>query len=305
MTTPDDPRHPEPFSILETLDSHDVQFLDDRIYEYNVHRTGIADGRLLAIVLRDSDQNIIAGLYGWTWGRCCEVKYLWVHEQWRGQQLGTHLMTAAEAEARRRGAAQMVLSTHDFQAPDFYRGLGFEPVGQIDDYPEGHQSIFLRKRLLRRVDRKDGPMATNTIRLHRVLHAPPERVYRAFLDADAMAKWLPPNGFTGKVHHLDPKVGGSHRMSFTNFTTGHSHSFGGTYLELVPHERIRYTDIFDDPKLPGEMQVTVSLRKVSVGTELAIVQEGVPDVIPPDACYLGWQESLTLLGKLVEAEIPD
>jgi uncharacterized protein YndB with AHSA1/START domain len=148
-------------------------------------------------------------------------------------------------------------------------------------------------------------MATNTIRLHRVLRATPERVYRAFLDADAMAKWLPPNGFTGKVHQLDARVGGTHKMSFTNFTTGRSHSFGGTYLELVPHERIRYTDEFDDPSLPGELQVTITMKKVSVGTELNVVQEGVPDVIPPEACYLGWQQSLALLAKLVEAEIPD
>ena len=148
-------------------------------------------------------------------------------------------------------------------------------------------------------------MPTNTIRLHRVLHAAPEKVYRAFLDADAMANWLPPNGFTGKVHHLEAKVGGTHKMSFTNFSTGQSHSFGGTYQELVPHERIRYTDKFDDPNLPGEMQVTISFKKVSVGTELNIVQEGVPEVIPPEACYLGWQESLALLAKLVEAEIPD
>lgn len=147
-------------------------------------------------------------------------------------------------------------------------------------------------------------MPTSTIRLHRVLRAPPERIYRAFLDADAMAKWLPPNGFTGKVHQLDAKVGGSHRMSFTNFTTGASHSFGGEYLELVPGERLRYNDRFDDPNLPGEMVVTVSLKKVAVGTELSIVQEGVPEVIPPEACYLGWQESLMLLAKLVEAEIP-
>ena len=146
-------------------------------------------------------------------------------------------------------------------------------------------------------------MPTSTITLHRVLQAPPERVYRAFLDADAMAKWLPPNGFTGKVHHLDAKVGGSHRMSFTNFTTGHSHSFGGEYLELVPNERIRYTDRFDDPNLPGEMQCTVTLRKVSMGTEVNIVQEGVPEMIPADACYVGWQESLALLAKLVEPEI--
>lgn len=144
-----------------------------------------------------------------------------------------------------------------------------------------------------------------TIRLHRVLRATPERVYRAFLDADAMAKWLPPNGFTGKVHHLDARVGGTYRMSFTNFSTGHSHAFGGEYLELVPHETLRYSDKFDDPKLPGEMQTTVSLKPVSCGTELNIVQEGIPDVIPAEACYLGWQESLTLLAKLVEAEIPD
>ena len=148
-------------------------------------------------------------------------------------------------------------------------------------------------------------MSTNIIRLHRVLRATPERVYRAFLDADAMAKWLPPNGFTGKVHQLDTKVGGSHKMSFTNFTTGRSHSFGGKYLELKPHELLRYTDKFDDPNLPGEIQTTITLNKVSVGTELNILQEGVPGVIPAEACYLGWQESLTLLAKLVEAEIPD
>lgn len=147
-------------------------------------------------------------------------------------------------------------------------------------------------------------MLTNTIRLHRVLRATPERIYRAFLDADAMVKWLPPHGFTGKVHHLEAKVGGTYKMSFTNFTSGHSHSFGGAYLELVPNERIRHTDKFDDPSLPGEMQVTVSLKKVSCGTELSIVQEGIPAVIPPEACYLGWQESLTLLAQLVEAEIP-
>ncbi|MCW5621868.1 MAG: SRPBCC family protein [Burkholderiales bacterium] len=145
----------------------------------------------------------------------------------------------------------------------------------------------------------------STIRLHRVLRATPERVYRAFLDPDAMVKWLPPNGFTGKVHHMDARVGGSHRMSFTNFTTGKSHAFGGEYVELMPNERIRYTDKFDDPNLPGTMQVTVALDKVSCGTELNITQEGIPDVIPPEACYLGWQESLTLLAKLVEAEIPD
>jgi uncharacterized protein YndB with AHSA1/START domain len=143
----------------------------------------------------------------------------------------------------------------------------------------------------------------STVRFHRVLRAPAERVYRAFLDADAKAKWLPPNGFTGKVHHLEAKVGGTYKMSFTNFTTGTSHAFGGTYTELVPYERIRYTDRFDDPNLPGEMHVTVNLKKVSVGTELNIVQEGIPDAIPAEACYLGWQESLTLLAKLVEAEI--
>lgn len=145
----------------------------------------------------------------------------------------------------------------------------------------------------------------NTVRFHRVLRAAPEKVYRAFLDADAKAKWLPPHGFTGKVHHLDAKVGGTYKMSFTNFGTGRSHSFGGKYLELVPHERIRYTDQFDDPNLPGEMQTTITLKKVSCGTELHIVQEGIPDVIPPEACCLGWQESLALLAKLVEAEIPD
>jgi uncharacterized protein YndB with AHSA1/START domain len=148
-------------------------------------------------------------------------------------------------------------------------------------------------------------MGTNTIRLHRILRATPERIYRAFLDPEAMAKWLPPNGFTGKVHEMDAKVGGRHKMSFTNFTTGKSHSFGGTYLELAPNERIRYTDKFDDPNMPGEMQVTVTLSEVMCGTEVNIVQEGVPDMIPAEMCYLGWQESLVLLAKLVEAEIPD
>lgn len=145
----------------------------------------------------------------------------------------------------------------------------------------------------------------STIRLHRVLRATPERVYRAFLDADAMAKWLPPNGFTGKVHQLEARVGGSYRMSFTNFSTGSSHSFGGRYLELVPGERIVHTDEFDDPNLPGAMKTTIVLKKVSCGVDVDITQEGVPDVIPAEACYLGWQESLVLLGKLVEAEIPD
>jgi uncharacterized protein YndB with AHSA1/START domain len=145
----------------------------------------------------------------------------------------------------------------------------------------------------------------STILLHRVLRAAPERVYRAFLDSEAIVKWVPPNGFTGKVHHMDARVGGSYKMSFTNFTTGKSHSFGGEYLELVPHERIRYNDKFDDPNLPGLMQVTITLKKVSCGTEVNITQEGVPDIIPAEACYLGWQESLALLAKLVEAEIPD
>jgi uncharacterized protein YndB with AHSA1/START domain len=148
-------------------------------------------------------------------------------------------------------------------------------------------------------------MTANTIRLHRVIRATPEKIYKAFLDADAMAKWLPPNGFTCKVHHLDAKVGGSYKMTFTNFTTGKSHSFGGTYLELKPHEHIRYTDKFDDPNLPGEIQTTIMLKKVSCGTEVNIVQEGIPPTIPAEACYLGWQESLTLLAKLVEAEIRD
>jgi len=146
-------------------------------------------------------------------------------------------------------------------------------------------------------------MPSHTVRLHRVLRTTPERLYRAFLDPDAMAKWLPPHGFTGKVHHLDARVGGSYRMSFTNFTTGQSHAFGGEYLELLPNERLCYTDQFDDPNLPGEMQTTVSLRPVLGATELSIVQEGIPEAIPTEMCYLGWQESLTLLAKLVEAEI--
>jgi len=148
-------------------------------------------------------------------------------------------------------------------------------------------------------------MSTNSVRLHRVLRAKPQRVYRAFLDAEAMAKWLPPNGFTGKVHQLDAKVGGTYKMSFTNFSTGHSQSFGGKYLELVPGQRIRYTDRFDDPNLPGEMMTTISIAQVSVGVELNITQEGIPAAIPAEACYLGWQESLTLLAQLVEAEIAD
>jgi len=143
----------------------------------------------------------------------------------------------------------------------------------------------------------------NTIRLHRVLRTTPEKLYRAFLEPDALVKWLPPHGFTCKVHQLDARVGGTHKMSFTNFTTSQSHSFGGTYMEVVPQELIRYTDKFDDPNLPGEMQTTITLKKVSVGTEIQIVQEGVPEVIPPEACYLGWQESLTLLAQLVEPDI--
>jgi uncharacterized protein YndB with AHSA1/START domain len=147
-------------------------------------------------------------------------------------------------------------------------------------------------------------MATGTIHLHRVLRAPPERIYRAFLDAAAMAKWLPPHGFTGTVHELDARVGGRYRMSFTNFATGHGHSFGGEYLELVPHERIRHTDRFDDPNLPGQMVTTITLQPASCGTELSIEQTGIPEVIPTEACYLGWQESLLLLAQLVEADIP-
>ena len=146
---------------------------------------------------------------------------------------------------------------------------------------------------------------TNTIRLHRVLRAPAERVYRAFLEPEAMAKWLPPHGFVGTVHEMDARVGGGYRMSFTNFGTGESHSFSGTYVELTPHERIRYTDRFDDPNLPGEMQVTIRLRKVLCGTELEIVQEGLPAAIPVEMCYLGWQESLSQLAHVVEPEIPD
>jgi uncharacterized protein YndB with AHSA1/START domain len=146
---------------------------------------------------------------------------------------------------------------------------------------------------------------SNVVRLHRVLRAPPERVYRAFLDPDAMVKWLPPHGYTGKVHHMDARVGGSHRMSFTNFSTGNSHAFGGRYVDLTPHETIRYTDQFDDPAMPGEMLVTISLAAVACGTELTITQEGIPPAIPLEYCYLGWQESLSLLAHLVEPEIPD
>lgn len=148
-------------------------------------------------------------------------------------------------------------------------------------------------------------MAENTVKLHRVLKAKPERVYRAFTDPDAMAKWLPPNGFTGKVHEMDARVGGRYRMSFTNFSTGSSHAFGGEFLEIVENARLRYSDKFEDPNLPGEMETTIEIKPVSVGTELNIVQTGIPEMIPPEACYLGWQESLKLLTLLVEAEIPD
>src|SRR5262245_3565455 len=182
---------------------------------------------------------------------------------------------------------------------------GPAPGGVDSDPSQASMAWYAATSLVSYGSKGEISMSTSTVRLHRVLRAPPERVYRAFLDADAMAKWLPPNGFTGKVHHLDARVGGTYKMSFTNFSSGHSHSFGGQYLELVPHERLRYTDRFDDPNLPGEMKTEVTLKKVSFGTELNVVQEGLPDVIPPEACCLGWQESLTLLAKLVEAEIPD
>lgn len=148
-------------------------------------------------------------------------------------------------------------------------------------------------------------MPNSTIRLHRVLRTTPEKLYRAFLDPDAMVKWLPPHGYTCKVHHMDARVGGTYRMSFTNFTTGKSHSFGGTYLDLVPNERIRYTDQFEDPNLPGEIQTQITLKQVSCGTELQVVQEGVPSFVPAEACYLGWQESLALLAQLVEPDIKE
>jgi uncharacterized protein YndB with AHSA1/START domain len=171
--------------------------------------------------------------------------------------------------------------------------LGYQYLAQSDLYPNNLNS------------ERTNIMSTGTVKLHRVLSAPPERVYRAFLDADAMAKWLPPHGFTCKVHQLDAKVGGTYKMSFTNFSTGHGHTFGGKYLELIPNQLIRNTDAFDDPNWPGEMITTVSLKQVSVGTEVNITQEGIPEMIPVDGCYLGWQESLTLLAQLVQAEIPD
>jgi uncharacterized protein YndB with AHSA1/START domain len=170
--------------------------------------------------------------------------------------------------------------------------LGYQYSAQSDLYPNNLNS------------ERTNIMSTGTVKLHRVLSAPPERVYRAFLDADAMAKWLPPHGFTCKVHQLDAKVGGTYKMSFTNFSTGHGHTFGGKYLELIPNQLIRNTDAFDDPNWPGEMITTVSLKQVSVGTEVNITQEGIPEMIPVDGCYLGWQESLTLLAQLVQAEFP-
>lgn len=176
------------------------------------------------------------------------------------------------------------------------RPCGAETRSESEYYPETGATHKLRGETY---------MPTGTVKLHRVLRAPPERVYRAFIDAGAMAKWLPPYGFTCTVHHMDPKVGGSYKMSFTNFTTGRGHSFGGEYLELSPHEKLRYTDQFDDPNLPGEMQTTVSLTKVACGTELNVTQAGIPEVIPLEMCYLGWQESLAQLATLVEPEIPD
>jgi uncharacterized protein YndB with AHSA1/START domain len=164
---------------------------------------------------------------------------------------------------------------------------------------------FEGRSIVHRAEEEIMPDTTNTVRLHRVLRVPAERLYRAFIDPDAMAKWLPPHGFTGKVHEIDARVGGGYRMSFTNFSTGKSHTFSGRYVELSPHERIRYTDKFDDPALAGEMNVTISLRTVDCGTELQIVQAGLPSVIPVESCYLGWQESLTQLAQLVEADIPD
>jgi uncharacterized protein YndB with AHSA1/START domain len=182
--------------------------------------------------------------------------------------------------------------------PRFLRSTAIDVLLQIRRaYAESRQPIAIPSG-------RGGASMPGTVRLHRVLRAPPEKVYRAFIEADAMIKWLPPHGFTAKMHHLEAKVGGTFKMSFTNFGTGNGHSFGGSYLELVPFERIRYTDKFDDPNLPGEMQVTVTLKKVSCGTELNAVQEGIPDVVPPEMCYLGWQESLEQLAKLVEPDIP-
>jgi uncharacterized protein YndB with AHSA1/START domain len=185
-----------------------------------------------------------------------------------------------------------------------------ERTGKERGHCESLARMSIGRSLVRRYDEAGHPrhkgdtMAENTVKLHRVLLAPPDRVYRAFLDGDAMSKWLPPYGFTGKVHHIKAEVGGTYKMSFTNFTNGQSHSFGGEFLELVPNERIRHTDKFDDPSMPGQMQTTIALKKVSLGTELTIVQEGIPSMIPLEACYVGWQESLTLLAQLVEREIP-
>ena len=168
-----------------------------------------------------------------------------------------------------------------------------------------HIDAFQSERTNIQLGRLDEIMGTGTVRLHRVLKTTPEKVYKAFLDAEAMVKWLPPNGFTGQVHEMDARVGGKYKMSFTNFSTGKSHSFGGEYLELIPNQRIRNSDRFDDPNMPGEMMNTIDIKAVSVGTELSILQEGIPEMIPVEACYLGWQESLMLLAKLVEADIPD
>lgn len=195
-----------------------------------------------------------------------------------------------------------------------YPGWECRPCARLHLALQFHQNTFppmsFRRDCIRRESERQLSITMshplpNTVRLHRVLRAKPERIYRAFLDADAMAKWLPPHGFTGKVHHLDAKVGGTFKMSFTNFNTGKSHSFGGTYLELKPHELLRYTDKFDDPNLPGEMITTVTLKQAMCGTDVSITQEGIPALIPVEFCYLGWQESLTLLNQLVEPEIPD
>ena len=219
-------------------------------------------------------------------------------------------MRSARADAAEHNVTAALAPTEPAEIPGRFRSCreigGLNAPGRpplpTDDLRRPGQSKHSEERHSRAVEEDIMP---STVQFHRVLRATPDRVYRAFLDADAMAKWLPPNGFTGKVHHMDPKVGGSYKMSFTNFTSGKSQSFGGEYLELVPNERIRWTDRFEDANLPGEMKVTVRLKQVSVGTEVNIVQEGIPDMIPAEACVLGWQESLTLLAKLVEAEIPD
>lgn len=207
----------------------------------------------------------------------------------------------------RGGCGPSVAESGDAEAVEALTGTtaspsrGFSPI-RIMSIPA---SMHRRSSVSNPSSESEHTMTTGTVRLHRVLRATPERIYRAFLEPDAIAKWLPPFGFTCQVHQLDARAGGTHKMSFRNFSTGNGHSFGGEYLELVPFEKIRYTDRFDDPNLPGEMQVTVSLRQVSCGTELSIVQEGVPEVIPIEMCYLGWQESLVQLARLVEPEIPD